>query len=73
MAQAQPDLDITKGNNTVWFGGEKVGALNILFQDYGGQDNTWWFSKYSVLNISPPDKKFWRDGLLIQFLIPITI
>ena len=46
MAQAQPNLDITKGNNTVWFGGEKVGALNILFQDYGGQDNTWWFGKY---------------------------
>lgn len=38
MAQAQPNLDITKGNNTVWFGGDKVGTLNIGFQDYGGQD-----------------------------------
>jgi hypothetical protein len=38
IAQAEPKLDIIKGNNTVRFGGGKLGALNIGFQDYGGQD-----------------------------------
>jgi hypothetical protein len=65
MAQAQPNLDITKGNNTVWFGGEKVGALNILFQDYGGQDIPGGLVNISaVLNISPPDEKVFEGWLI---------
>jgi hypothetical protein len=35
--QGEHILDVTKGNSTVWFGGEKVGTLNIGFEDYGGQ------------------------------------
>ena len=65
MAQAQPNLDITKGNNTVWFGGEKVGALNILFQDYGGQDIPGGLVNISAeLNISPPDEKVFEGWLI---------
>jgi hypothetical protein len=28
---AQRNLDITKGNSTVWLGGEKIGTLSIRF------------------------------------------
>jgi hypothetical protein len=65
IAQAQPKLDITKGNNTVWFGGGKLGALDIGFQDYGGQDIPGGLVNISAeLNISPPNEKVFEGWLI---------
>jgi hypothetical protein len=64
-AQAQPNLNITKGNSTVWFGGEEIGALDIGFQDYGGQDIPGGLVNISAeLNIPPPDEKVFEGWLI---------
>ena len=64
-AQAQPNLNITKGNSTVWFGGEEIDALDIGFQDYGGQDIPGGLVNISAeLNISTPDEKVFEGWLI---------
>lgn len=64
-ALAQQNLDITKGNSTVWFGGEKIGTLSIGFEDYGGPNIPGGLVNItSQLNISPPDGKVFEGWLL---------
>ena len=64
-ALAQKNLDITKGNSTVWFGGEKIGTLSIRFEDYGGPNIPGGLLNItSQLNISPPDGKVSEGWLL---------
>ena len=64
-ALAQKNLDITKGNSTVWFGGEKIGTLSIRFEDYGSPNIPGGLLNItSQLNISPPDGKVSEGWLL---------
>ncbi len=64
-ALAQQNLDITKGNSTVGFGGEKIGTLSIRFEDYGGPNIPGGLVNItSQLNISPPDGKVLEGWLL---------
>ena len=62
---AQQNLDITKGNSTVWLGGEKIGTLSIRFEDYGGPNIPGGLVNItSQLNISPPDGRVYEGWLL---------
>jgi hypothetical protein len=64
-ALAQQNLDITKGNSTAGFGGEKIGTLSIRFEDYGGPNIPGGLVNItSQLNISPPDGKVFEGWLL---------
>jgi hypothetical protein len=60
---AQQNLDITKGNSTVWLGGEKIGTLSIRFEDYGGPNIPGGLVNItSQLNMSPQTEEFSRVG-----------
>jgi hypothetical protein len=62
---AQQNLDITKGNSTVWLGGEKIGTLSIRFEDYGGPNIPGGLVNItSQLNMSPPDGRVFEGWLL---------
>jgi hypothetical protein len=62
---AQQNIDITKGNSTVWLGGEKIGTLSIRFEDYGGPNIPGGLVNItSQLNMSPPDGGVFEGWLL---------
>jgi hypothetical protein len=62
---AQQNLDITKGNSTVWLGGEKIGSLSIGYEDYGGPNIPGGLVNItSQLNMSPPDGRVFEGWLL---------
>ena len=62
---AQQSLDITKGNSTVWLGGEKIGTLSIRFEDYGGPNIPGGLVNItSQLNMSPLDGRVFEGWLL---------
>lgn len=62
---AQQNLDITKGNSTVWLGGEKIGTLSMGYEDYGGPNIPGGLVNItSQLNISPPDGRVFEGWLI---------
>jgi hypothetical protein len=70
---AQQNLDITKGNSTVWLGGEKIGT-QYKIRGYGGPNVAGGLVNItSQLNISPQTEEFSRVSCWIQYSILTTI